>query len=135
MLRSASLLAAIASLLCACAASPAPRLVKAAELSRIGSLVPGQPLIIQFEPGETIPVHLKILGPLVRTDPTTPPVRVQVLRRFYLRIDEDGLRTSLDGTSFDASPAQPGSFRFGIGATKHEGMRGEVTIRTPTPSR
>lgn len=134
MLRSAASLSVVASLLCACAASPAPRRLKASELSQVGSLVPGQPLIIQFERGETIPVHLEILGPLVRTDPTTPPVRVQVLRRFYLRIDRDGLRTSLDGESFDTSPAAPGSFRFGIGATR-DGTRGQVTIQTPMPAR
>jgi hypothetical protein len=134
MLRHSVSIACAALLLCACAASPAPRTVRATEMGKLGPLSRGQPLVIQFEPGDTIPLHVAVEGTLLRTDPGTPAVPVRVLRRFFLRIDDDGLRTSLDGRSFDETPVTRGAFSFGVGASPR-GTEGRITIRTPTPAR
>jgi len=134
MLRATLCIVSSALLLSACAASPAPRTVRAAEIGKLGPLAPGQPLVIQFEPGDTIPLHVAVEGALLRTDPDAAPVRVHVLRRFFLRIDGDGMRTSLDGRSFDEDPATRGAFSVGFGASPR-GTEGRITIRTPTPAR
>ncbi|MEJ7734065.1 MAG: hypothetical protein WKG00_33335 [Polyangiaceae bacterium] len=134
MLRATLCIVSSALVLSACAASPAARTVRAADMGTLGPLAPGQPLVIQFEPGDTIALHVAVEGALLRTDPDAAPLRVQVLRRFFLRIDGDSMRTSLDGRSFDEAPATRGSFSVGFGATKR-GTEGRISIRTPTPSR
>jgi hypothetical protein len=115
----------------ACAAEPPPRVVHVNDLGRLGALAPGQAIVIAFAAGDFIPLDVAVDGPLVRSPQDAPPIALEVRRPFFLRIDEDGLRTSLDGVHFGDNVA-PGSFSMGVGATK-EGVRARLHIRTPTP--
>ncbi len=116
-----------------CAASPPARVVRSADLGTLGPLVPGQPLVIEFQPGDTIPLFVTLDGPFVKSPEGAPPIPLRVVRHFFLRIDEGGLRSSLDGKSFDDEPVRPGQFQIGFGATK-AGPEARITIRTPTPA-
>ncbi|MBL9025036.1 MAG: hypothetical protein JNL21_22760 [Myxococcales bacterium] len=117
-------------LLAGCAAAPAPQVVRATELARMGVAPEGQPLVILFEPGDKIPLAVTVEGPLVRSPDGLAPVALEVKQRFYLRIEDGEMRTSADGVSF-SDPAEPGSLAFGFGATK-DGPTASVKIVTPT---
>jgi hypothetical protein len=122
------LLASLA--LAACAATPEPRVVRAADLGELGAVSPGQPLVVVFERGDKIPLTFRVGGPLVATPDGLAPISLEVKRRFYLRITEDGVATSLDGKRF-GDVVSPGTFAIGVGATK-EGALATVEITTPT---
>ena len=115
-----------------CASTPAPLVVRAADMANARSLAPGQPLGIGLQPGDEIHRDVSIEGALVQSQKPEVPIRLKVVRRFFMRIDEDGVTTSLDGKTFGDHVA-PGSFRFGMGATKEKGVIATFAIRTPTP--
>jgi hypothetical protein len=115
-----------------CAARPEPRFVKASELGTGGPLAPGQALVVEFQAGDTIPLRFALQGPFVESPKDLPPIPLRVVRHFFLRIDSDGLRSSVDGKTFDWHPVQPGSFQIGLGASK-DGPEATISIRTPTP--
>lgn len=119
-------------LIAGCASGPAPLVVRASELKNASALAPGQPIVIEFQAGEEIPLELTMDGPLVQSQKPETPIRLKVVRRFFMRIDEDGVTTSLDGKTFGDNVA-PGSFRFGVGATKEKGVVATFAVRTPTP--
>lgn len=118
--------------LAACAATgPAPHHVRARDLGTQPpqTLAPGTPIIVEFEPGDVIPVDLTIQGDLVGLV-ETPKLAVVAKRRFFLRIDKDGIRTSSDGKNFDEKVVRPGSFRIGLSVTS-AGVRGQIDLVTP----
>ena len=96
------------------------------------TLAPGQSLVIEFQPGDEIPLDVTVEGPLVKSPTPVEPIRLKVERRFFLRLDGDGVATSLDGVTF-GDHAEKGAFSFGIGATKETGVKATIAIRTPTP--
>lgn len=124
--------AALASvaLLASCAARPRPHAVRATELARMDPPSPGQPLVILFEPGDEIPLAVAVGGPLVRSPEGLAPITLEVKERFYLLIEDGKMSASADGESF-GDVAEPGSFSFGVGATK-AGPKASVRIVTPT---
>jgi hypothetical protein len=69
----------------------------------------------------------------VKSPEGAPPIPLRVTRHFFLRIDEGGLKSSLDGKDFDWKPVAPGQFQLGVGVTKGEGVKANISIRTPTP--
>jgi hypothetical protein len=93
----------------------------------------GQPLVIEFQEGDVIPLHFKLDGPFVKSADDAAPIPLRVVRHFYLRIDKSGIKSSADGKTFDAKPVAPGSFQIGVGANK-DGPMATVAIRTPTPA-
>ena len=123
----------LAILLGGCAAVPAPRYVRAADLgSNPVALAPHQPLIIEFERGDVIPLRFTLDGPFVTTAEDAPTIPLRAVRHFYLRIDERGVKASPDGRDFDWSPSHPGSFRIGLGARKlGKGPEAEIAIHMP----
>lgn len=122
---------ALASLcLTACTATPEPRVVDADDVGTLGSLMPGQALVIVFDPGDRIPLDVSVGGPLVATPADSAPILLEVKRRFFLRIDEDGVETSLDGKTF-GKVERPGLFSIGVGANK-KGTAAHISITTPT---
>lgn len=129
-LRSVVLGAALLAL-SGCASGPPPRIVKASELGSAGPIEPGQALIVEFVPGDRIPLSVTVGGPLVHSPEDLAPIELEVVRRFFLRVDEDGLATSLDGKTF-GDHVEKGSFQFGVGVTK-AGASATIGIRTPTP--
>jgi hypothetical protein len=118
------------ALLAGCAAGPAPKVVRATELAQMEGAPAGQPLVILFEPGDKIPLAVTVGGPLVKSPDGAPPIALEVKQRFYLRIEDGKMSTSADGVSF-GDVAEPGSFAFGVGATK-DGPTASVQIVTPT---
>jgi len=117
-----------------CASGPPPRTVRLDQVQAMADLANGQPLIIEFREGDTLPVDFSLQGPLLESAKDTPAIVLTAKRRFFLRIDSDGLRTSLDGKDFSKNPAAPGSFQIGIGASRERGTRGNITIKGPTPN-
>ncbi len=113
-----------------CASTPEPRVVRATELASLGSVEPGQPLVVLFERGDQIPLSVVIGGPLVKSPEGAAPIPLEVQRRFYLRLDESGMKTSLDGKTF-GDAVEPGQFSVGVGATK-EGANARIEVKTPT---
>jgi hypothetical protein len=132
MLRSLPALLLATALLSGCASTPEPRVVDADDLGKLGPLEPNQALVIVFEPGDQIPLDLSIRGPLVESPADAEPIKLQVKRRFFLRIDGDGLKTSLDGKTF-GKVERPGTFSIGVGANKN-GTRAHISVTTPTPA-
>ncbi len=118
--------------LAACASTgPAPYHVRARDLGTHPpqGLAAGTPIIVEFEAGDVLPVDLTIDGDLVGLV-ETPKVAVVAKRRFFLRIDKDGMRTSSDGKNFDEKVVRPGSFRIGLSVTS-AGVRGQIMLTTP----
>lgn len=112
-----------------CSSPPALR-IKANDPSTFAEARPGQPMIVQFEEGDVIPLSLVVQGELVETNPTPPPIRLVAKRRFFLKIDGDGVRTSIDGEHWGASKKR-GTFAFGLG---FDTGGTKATARIVTPS-
>ncbi|NUO52027.1 MAG: hypothetical protein HOV80_24515 [Polyangiaceae bacterium] len=132
MIRSLTTLLLSTAVLSGCAATPEPRIVDADDVGKLGPLEPNQALVIVFEPGDSIPLDLSVGGPLVATPADSQPIKLQVKRKFFLRIDGDGMKTSLDGKTF-GKVDKPGSFSIGVGANQ-KGTRAQISITTPTPT-
>lgn len=126
-----SLFAAVAALT-GCASGPPLRVVRVNDVGTLAALTEGQALIIEFQPGDTLPLDVSIAGPLLESAPDTPAIVLTAKRRFFLRLDEDGLASSLDGEDFSQRSETPGSFQIGIGATRERGARGTIKIVGPT---
>lgn len=124
---------ALAVALPACAATPEPRFVRAADLGKMGPLAPGQPLVIELQEGDVIPLRVTLDGPFVKTPEEAPLIPLRVARRFFLRIDGDGMKSSADGKNFDWKAIKPGTFSVGVGATRAGGIEAHISIKTPTP--
>lgn len=123
------------SLLAGCAgAAPEPLRVRAADLGTLDEALvkTGRPLVIEIQQGEVIPLDIDVGGDLVAA-PEGTSIPLTAKRTFFLRIDKDGLTTSLDGNTFGTKPRVPGSFRFGVSATRARGLRSEIVVRTPQP--
>jgi hypothetical protein len=118
--------------LCACASSPAPLRVSYAEL-----LHPtprkyfAQPLVIEFNAGDRLPVELGFAGQLFALSPAQPALELVAQRHCFVRVDGSGFRTSLDGRDFDAPPEQPGKFFAGLSITAEHGTKLVVKVETP----
>ena len=126
-------LVAITAALAGCTSAPAPRVVRVNDVQAVAGLAQGQPLIIEFHEGDTLPLDFSLQGPLLESDKEAPPIVLTARRRFFLRLDGDGLSASLDGEDFSRRPLAPGSFQIGIGATPESGTRANLTIKGPTP--
>lgn len=126
-------LAGFVSALSACAATPAPRFVRAADLDKIAPISLDRPLVVEFEKGDTLPLRFKLDGPFLKTPDEAPLLSLRVVRHFYLRIDKSGLRASTNGKDFDSKPATPGRFRAGFGVVDGKTIS-EISISTPVPA-
>jgi hypothetical protein len=123
----------LAAALSGCARPPEPQYVRSADLGKMGgALSLDRPIIVEFQEGDIIPLQFTLSGPFVQSPEGAPPIPLRVARRFFLRIDKDGLRSSVNGKDFDQRSAQPGQFQAGVGVTK-EGVKAHISIRTPTP--
>ena len=119
--------------LAGCAATPPPRLVRVADLGKQGPLAKGQALVIELEAGDVIPLHFSLDGPFVQSPADAPPIPLRVTRHFYLRIDGDGLKSSVDGQHFDGKPVSPGHFQVGVGAGA-SGIEARIAISRRWPA-
>lgn len=125
-----ALVVAVAALASACAATPPAMRLRARDVAANPPKGITFPLIVEFQEGDVVPVTFVVSGQLVATPDDLPPIKLIAKRRFFVRIDKDGIRTSLDGEHF-GKPSAPGSFRAGLGVTKN-GVHGTVEVVTPT---
>lgn len=97
---------------------------------------------LRFAGGWRVPIHLLsgaagtaftggIWRPFVAFPARLWSALAPAERHFFLRVDGDGVATSLDGKTFGENAA-PGSFRIGVGVTQQEGVRASVLLSTPT---
>jgi hypothetical protein len=125
----------IASLAAGCGAHrPAPRLFQYADLVRtpaIGKDAFKQPIILEFAPGDRLPIELGFADRSFALDPATPTLALVAKERCFVRIDDSGIRTSRASRSFDDKPDAPGSFSFGF-AHRTTGPALSLQVRTPT---
>jgi hypothetical protein len=117
-----------------CASGPPPRVFRVTDMKGMSELANGQPMIIEFHEGDTLPLDFSLQGPLLESAKDAPPIILTAKRRFFLRIDGDGFHSSLDGKDFSKNPNAPGTFQIGIGATRERGTRANITIKGPTPN-
>jgi hypothetical protein len=115
-----------------CSAQPPPRVVRLADLGSEIALAPGQGLVVELQEGETIPLRFHLDGPFLQSAEDAPPITLKVRRHCFVRFDRSGVRASVDGQNFDATPAKPGTFRVGLGATRR-GVEATIELSTPVP--
>ena len=114
---------------------PAPRSYLYADLVRTpesGRHIFEQPIVLEFAPGDRLPVELGFADALFALEPTSPALALVAKERCFVRIDERGIRTSRDRKSFDQKPAAPGSFFLGFA---HSDTGPALKVRVQTPKR
>jgi hypothetical protein len=116
-----------------CAHSPVPMRVRYADIGKGGmtGFTGAQPLIIEFQPGERIPLNFEITGDGFELQPQHPQLELVATQRCFVRIDRKGLRLSADPDHFDDKPKQPGSFRVGLWVDREQHAKVDVVIATP----
>jgi hypothetical protein len=131
---SRSLRLVVVASLCAtaCGSSLPPRVVRVRDLPAAVPIrvEPGQALVLEFDEGDTIPLHFSLDGNLASTPADTPPIPLRIKRHFFLKIDGKKVTTSVDGVHF-GEPRRPGTFRFGVEAHPESGVTAEMRIVTP----
>lgn len=121
----------LALLLAVGCASPMPAVhIKASDRGKAAQLQPGQPLVVEFEPGDAIPLRVAVNGSLVDLEPANPPLVLRAKRRFFLRIEGSSIKVSLDGVNFEPPRSKSGSFALGFGVDDG-GPSASVGISTP----
>jgi hypothetical protein len=90
-----------------------------------------EPLIIEFQPGDRVPVNFELTGEGFELQPQHPPLELVATQRCFLRISAKGFRVGLDPDHFDDKPSQPGSFRIGFGAVRGQPAKVDVVIAAP----
>jgi hypothetical protein len=98
-----------------CAHAAAPMRVRYGDIDKgaMKGLTAGQPLIIEFQPGDRIPVNFELTGDGFELEPQHPQLELVVKEHYFLRVGDGGLRMSPDPDHFD-KPKHPGSFRVGF---------------------
>lgn len=126
------LFAAAALVTLGCGHEMAPTRVRFADFGK-GALKEydgSRPLIIEFQPGERLPVNLDVSGEGFELVPQHPPLEIVAQEHGFVRVDSDGFRFSRDGEHFD-KPRQPGSFRIGFWSRPGQQTRLDVVIVGP----
>lgn len=115
-----------------CGASmPEPILVRPNDTSALAGVdLTKQPVVIEFQPGDVLPLALVVDGDLIGTPRDREPTPLTVKRHFFLRVSSSGLEVSLDNVHYGTKPVQPGRFSFGVGFDK-TGTRATLAITTP----
>lgn len=126
-----ALLCFVATAAVACGAPAAPPLrVRYAELARVPVLGDGRSVIVEFDPGDRIPVELTFKDDAFELHPSDPKLELVARRRCFIQMGPDRLKTSLTGDDFDRAPRAPGRFHVGLELTR-ERKRLVVDVTTP----
>lgn len=91
----------------------------------------GRPVVLEFQPGDHLPVELSIAGQGFALVPEHPPLELVAKQRMYLRIWKDGLKTSLDPQGFDRKPKKPGTFRLGFWLARGQPAKLDIAVTEP----
>jgi hypothetical protein len=132
-LKSWSLLGLLLAGVSGCGASPQPFHARYAEVGR-GALAQyrgDRPLVVEFLPGERLPVDLRVESEDFELVPAQPPLELVAKRRVFVRFDSDGIRASSDGVNFDQKAREPGRFQLGFAATKTTAPKLQVYVTAP----
>jgi hypothetical protein len=116
----------------ACAHTPDPMRLALTQIGKGGlaGWTGKEPLIIEFQAGDRLPVHLELGSEDFSLEPNAPALELVAARHCFVRFDEHGVRSSPDGVKFD-DPKEPGSFRIGLNATREQPPRLDVILRAP----
>jgi hypothetical protein len=116
-----------------CAHAVAPRHVRYADINSgaLQGYTGAEPLIIEFQPGDRLPVNFEFTGEDFEMQPQHPPLELVAKRHGFVRIGANGIRTSPDADHFDSKPSQPGCFRVGFGAVQGKPAKLDVVITAP----
>ena len=116
-----------------CAHSVAPKRVRYADINSgaLQGYTGAEPLIIEYQPGDRLPVNFEFIGEDFELQPQHPPLELVAKRHGFVRIAANGIRTSPDPGHFDNKPSQPGSFRVGFGAVQGKPAKLDVVIAAP----
>jgi hypothetical protein len=121
-------MAAALSLACG-AASPAQRLRYADAPEAAARLDWSQPIEIEFQPGDRLPIQVAFSDQAFQLVPAAPALELVATRHAIVRIEGGKITKSLSG-DFSERPLAPGTFRFGLAFTR-QGKHLELAITTP----
>ena len=126
-----ALLSVLSTVLVACGGPSAPPLrVRYADLDHSQGLASARTVIVEFSPGDRIPVELRFTDDAFDLRPAAPNLELVARRRCFIQIGPDRLKTSLTGSDFDSAPKAPGVFHVGLELSK-ERRRLVVDVTTP----
>jgi hypothetical protein len=116
-----------------CAHAVAPRHVRYADINNgaLQGYTGAEPLIIEFQPGDRLPVNFEFTGEDFELQPRHPSLELVAKQHGFLRISAKGIRVSRDPDHFDIKPSQPGSFRVGFSAAQGKPAKLDVAIVAP----
>lgn len=116
-----------------CASSPPPFRARYADVGggALANYRGSEPLVIEFLPGDRLPVDLRVESQDFELVPAKPPLELVAKRRVFVRFGGDGLRASSDGVSFDQKSRAPGRFQLGFAATKTSPPELQVHVTAP----
>lgn len=118
-------------LLVSCVAAPPAQHVRFADVVDRGFRVDWtRPIVLEFQPGDRLPVHLALSDRLFDLSPGAPQLELVAKRRGFVRIEPGRVSTSLTGDDFHTEPLAPGSFNFGISITR-QGTWLALAVTTP----
>jgi hypothetical protein len=122
----------MSGLLTACAATtpPAQHLRFAEAAAGRGRIDWTRPLVLEFEAGDRLPVHVEFSDQLFALSPSPPVIELVAKRHGFVRIEGRHITSSFTGDDFDARPLAPGAFRLGL-ATTRQGSWVELAVTTP----
>lgn len=128
-----TLLASAALATVGCGHQVAPMQVRFADIDKgaLKGYTGAQPLVVEFQSGERIPLDFELRGESFELDPQHPPLEIAVKQHCFLRIGSDGFRISQDPAHFDDKPKAPGTFRIGFGARAGQRAKATVVIEGP----
>jgi hypothetical protein len=116
-----------------CTHAAAPMRVRYADIDKgaMKGFTGAEPLIIEFQPGERLPVNFDLTGEGFELQPQHPSLELVAKQRCFVRISTKGIRVSLDPDHFDIKPSQPGSFRVGLSVVPGQPAKVDVVIAAP----
>lgn len=131
--RRRSLPAALCALsLAGCASGPEPLRVRYADLDAgaLRGFTGEAPLVVEFQPGDRLPVALSFTAPNFALDPAAPALTLVARTHCFVRFDSSGIAASDDGVHFDR-PRVPGSFRIAFATQRGKPTHLDVVIVAP----
>lgn len=121
----------LGSMLGGCGAAPAAQHLRFADVGKGGGGIDwSRPIVLEFQPGDQLPIRLEFSDQLFELSPAPPPLAFVAKRHGFVRIEGTRITSSLTGADFDAKPSAPGSFRFGLAITRQASWV-ELVVKTP----
>jgi hypothetical protein len=121
----------VGGMVSACAGAQPAQHLKFSEASHTGGQLDfTRPFVLEFEPGDRLPIHLEFTDQLFELQPAKPDLVLVAKRHGFVLIDGAHVVSSLRGDDFDVKPEEPGRFRFGLAITR-QGSWIDAAVTTP----